>query len=70
MKATYSLNDQRIDLHGILRVDTKFSKTAGGPKSILTRLTEGLFAEGKGEGEIFPVKLTGTYDHPSYGLDK
>jgi hypothetical protein len=53
-----------------MRVDTKFSKTEGGPKSLLTRATEGLFAKGRGNGEILPVKLTGTYDHPSDGLDK
>jgi len=51
-------------------VDTKFSKTAGGAKALLTRATEGLFAKGNGNGEILPVKLTGTYDHASYGLDK
>lgn len=67
---TYSLNDEGIDLHGQLRVDTKFSKTAGGPKGLLTRATEGLFAAGNGKGEILPVKLAGTYDDPSYGLDK
>ena len=67
---TYSFNDQRVDLHGELRVETKFSKTASGPKAILTRAAEGLLAKGKGEGEILPVRLTGTYNHPSYGLDK
>jgi len=39
-------------------------------KGLLTRATEGLFAKGKGKGEVLPVKLTGTYDDPSYGLDK
>lgn len=70
VRGTYRFQDERIDLHGELRVDTKFSKTSGGPKGLLTRATEGLFAKGKGKGEIFPVKLTGTYDDPSYGLDK
>jgi hypothetical protein len=36
----------------------------------LTRAAEGLLAKGRGKGEILPVKLTGTYGHPSYGLDK
>lgn len=70
MHGTYSFNDKRIDLHGTLRVDTKFSKTAGGPKALLTRAAEGLLAKGKGHGEILPVKLTGTYDRTPYGLDK
>jgi hypothetical protein len=70
MHGTYSFNDKRIDLHGELRVDTKFSKTASGAKALLTRAAEGLLAKGTGKGEILPVKLTGTYGHASYGLDK
>jgi hypothetical protein len=70
MHGTYSFNDERIDLHGKLRVDTKFSQTATGAKALLTRATEALLARSKGNGEILPVKMTGTYDHPSYGLDK
>jgi len=30
--------DERIDLHGKLRVDTKFSQTATGAKTLLTRV--------------------------------
>jgi hypothetical protein len=67
---TYSFVDESIDLHGHLRVDTKFSKTEGGPKGLLTRATEALFARSRGDGEVLPVKMTGTYDHASYGLDK
>jgi len=67
---TYSFVDERVDLHGQLRVDTKFSKTAGGPKGLFTRASEALFAKSRGDGEILPVKMTGTYDQPSYGLDK
>jgi hypothetical protein len=37
---------------------------------LVTRVIEPLFARGRGKGEILPVKLTGTYDHPSYGLDE
>ena len=29
-----------------------------------------LKARSKGDGEILPVKMTGTYDHPECGLDK
>ena len=45
MHGTYSFNDERIDLHGTLRVDTKFSKTARGAKALLTRAAEGLLAQ-------------------------
>jgi len=70
VRGTYSFNDHKVDLHGQLQTDTKFSKTAGGPKALLTRATEALLAKSKGDGEVLPVKMTGTHDHPSYGLDK
>jgi AsmA-like C-terminal region len=70
MHGTYSFIDERIDLHGQLELATKFSATATGPKGLVTRVVEPLFAKSRGKGEILPVKLTGSYDHPSYGLDK
>jgi hypothetical protein len=70
LRGTYSFIDERIDLHGELTVETKFSATATGPKGFLTRAIEPLVAKARGKGEILPVKLTGTYDHPSYGIDK
>ena len=70
LHGTFSFIDERIDLHGELTLETKFSDTATGPKGLLTRAIEPLFAKARGKGEILPVKLTGTYDHPSYGLDK
>jgi hypothetical protein len=36
----------------------------------MLRRTSALVGRSKGDGEILPVKITGTYDHPSYGLDK
>jgi len=70
MHGTYSFMDETIDLHGQLEVETKFSATATGPKGLVTRVVEPLFAKSRGKGEILPVKLTGSYDHASYGLDK
>ena len=70
MHGTYSFIDETIDLHGQLEVETKFSATASGPKGLVTRVVEPLFAKSRGKGEILPVKLTGSYDHASYGLDK
>jgi AsmA-like protein len=70
VRGTYSFNDEHIDLHGQLRIDQKFSKTSSGPKGLITRATEALKARSNGDGEILPVKMTGTYDHPEYGLDK
>ena len=70
MHGTYSFIDETVDLHGQLEVETKFSATATGPKGLVARVVEPLFAKSRGKGEILPVKLTGSYDHASYGLDK
>ena len=71
MQGAYSFNDGRVDFHGELTVDEKFSKTAHSlPVHMITSAGEKLFAKGTGAGEILPVKLTGTYDHPSFGLQK
>jgi hypothetical protein len=37
---------------------------------MITWAGEKLFAKSTGAGEILRVKLTGTYDHPSFGLQK
>ena len=49
----------------------KFSKTAHSlPAHVITWASEKLFGKSAGTGEILNVKLTGTYDHPSFGLQK
>jgi len=71
MQGAYSLSDERVNLQGQLIVDKKLSKTAGSlPAHILTWASEKLFAKSAGAGEILPIKLTGTYEHPSFGLQK
>ena len=71
MHGAYNLNDERVDFRGELKVDKKFSKTAHGlPSHVITWAGEKLFAKSTGEGEILNVKLTGTYQHPSFGLQK
>jgi hypothetical protein len=65
---TYSLLTEQINLHGTLRVDEKFSKTSKGMKSFLLVFVEPLLKK-KGAGEIVPIKIGGTFSHPSYGLD-
>ncbi len=71
MQGAYNLNDERVNLQGDLMVDKKFSKTAQGlPTHVITWAGEKLFAKSTGAGEILPIKLTGTYDHPSFGIRK
>jgi hypothetical protein len=65
---TYSLITHRIDLHGQLRVDTKISNTTSGTKAMLLKMMDPFFKK-KRKGEVLPVRISGTYEHPSFGLD-
>jgi hypothetical protein len=68
MHGTYGILTEKIDLHGNLRVDHKLSKGDTGVKSVLMKFAEP-FLKKKKQGEIVPIKMGGTYDHPTYGLD-
>jgi hypothetical protein len=65
---TYGLLTQQVDLHGSLQVAHKLSKGSSGVKSVLLKSVEP-FLKKKNAGEIVPIKIGGTYSHPSYGLD-
>jgi len=68
MHGTYEVLTGKIDLHGNLRVDNKLSKGETGMKSALLKVAEP-FLKKKKQGEIVPIKIDGTFSHPSYGLD-
>ena len=65
---TYNLLDHKIDLHGRMRVDTRISKTTTGMKSLLLKAMDPFFKKKK-KGEVVPVHIGGTYEHPQFGLD-
>ena len=68
MYGTYNILNHKSDLHGRMRVDTKISKTATGMKSLLLKAIDPFFKKKK-KGEVVPVHITGTYEHPQFGLD-
>jgi hypothetical protein len=68
MHGTYGIEDDKIDLHGNLRVDQKLSKGETGFKSVFLKAVEP-FMKKKKAGEIVPVKISGTMRQPAYGLD-
>ena len=68
LHGTYGLLTQQVNLHGTLQVDDKLSKGSRGVKSVLLKSVEPLFKK-KNAGEIVPIKIGGTFSHPSYGLD-
>lgn len=68
LQGTYNIINHRIDLHGPMRVDTKISHTTSGMKSFLLKLIDPIFKK-KHKGEVVPVHIGGTYEHPQFGLD-
>jgi hypothetical protein len=68
MFGTYNLLNEKIDLHGRMRVDTKISKTTTGMKSLFLKAIDPFFKKKK-KGEVVPIHITGTYEHPQFGLD-
>jgi hypothetical protein len=68
MHGTYSLLTQKIDLHGTLKTDSEPSDATHGMKALMLKVLDPFFKK-KHVGYIMPVKITGTYEHPSFGLD-
>lgn len=68
LHGTYGLLNEHVNLHGTLQLDTKLSKESKGIKSLLLKSLEP-FLKKKAAGEIVPIKVTGTYTRPAYGVD-
>jgi len=68
MQGTYNLISAKIDLHGTLKTQAEVSKTTHGIKSLMLKVLDPFF-KNKPDGYLAPVKITGTYDHPAFGLD-
>jgi hypothetical protein len=68
LHGTYNIIDHRIDLHGQMQVDSQISKTTTGMKALLLRVMDPIFKK-RHRGEVVPVHIGGTYEHPQYGLD-
>jgi hypothetical protein len=51
-----------------MQVRTKISNTSSGAKAFLLKVMDPFFKKRK-KGEILPVKISGTYEKPSFGLD-
>jgi len=68
LHGTYSLLNHRVDLHGPMRVDTKIANTTTGFKSFFLKLINPIFKKRR-RGEVIPVHILGTYEHPNFGID-
>ena len=67
MHGTYNLLNEKIDLHGTLKMDAKFSNSTSGIKSLFAKVLDP-FLNKKG-GAVVPVLVDGTYGNPHFGLD-
>lgn len=68
LHGTYSLVNHRVNLHGPMQVDTKIANTTTGFKSFFLKLINPIFKKRRG-GEVIPVHILGTYEHPNFGID-
>ena len=68
LAGTYQMTSGEMNLHGKLRMDAKLSQTTTGVKSFFLKAVDPFF-KGKHGGTEIPIKITGTKDHPSFGLD-
>ncbi|MGA8620801.1 MAG: AsmA-like C-terminal region-containing protein [Candidatus Sulfotelmatobacter sp.] len=68
LHGTYNLINYQIDVRGQMKVQSKISNTESGTKAFLLKAVEPFFKKKK-KGEIVPVRISGTYDDPTFGLD-
>lgn len=68
MHGVYNVINHKIDLRGQMQVDSKISNTTSGAKAFLLKMMDPFFKKRK-KGEILPVRISGTYESPSFGLD-
>ena len=67
LAGTYDLDPETLDLHGKLIMQAKLSQTTTGFKSFLLKLADPIFSKGA-KGTVVPIKITGSVQHPHYGL--
>ena len=68
LRGTYNLDTEALDFHGKLKLQAKLSQTTTGVKSFFLKAIDPFF-KGKDAGTVVAIKITGTKDNPSFGLD-
>jgi hypothetical protein len=67
LDGTYDLDHEALDFHGKLKMQAKLSQTMTGFKSFFLKPFDPFFR--KNGATVLPIKITGTRDHPAFGLD-
>jgi hypothetical protein len=68
LAGTYAIEPETLDMYGRLTMQAKLSQTTMGFKSFLLRFADPIFSKG-GKGTVLPIAITGSVQHPHYGLD-
>jgi AsmA-like C-terminal region len=68
LNGNYGLRSEQLDFRGTLQLEAKVSETTTGIKSFLLKAVDPLFKK-KGAGAVLPITITGSREHPSFGLD-
>ena len=68
LAGTFAIEPETLDMYGRLTMQAKLSQTTTGFKSFLLRFADPIFSKG-GKGTVLPIKITGSVEHPHYGLD-
>lgn len=69
LQGTYNLLNEKIDLRGTLKTNAEVSKTTHGVRALMLKVLDPFFKNKHREGYTAPVKISGTYEHPLFGLD-
>jgi len=69
LDGTYNMDSTAMDFHGDLLLRAKLSQTTTGAKSFFLKAADPFF-KGKNGGTDLHIKITGTKDHPTFGLDQ
>jgi hypothetical protein len=65
----YALKAETMDFKGQLLLDAKISQTTTGWKSLLLKAVDPLFKQKGGSGSAIPIKIGGSRNAPTFGLD-
>ena len=68
LNGSSNLQDGELDFRGKLRMDATLSQATGGIKSFFLKLVDPFFKK-DGAGAVVPIKIEGSIDEPSFGLD-
>jgi hypothetical protein len=69
LAGVYALKPEMLDFKGQLLLDAKISQTVTGIKSVLLKVVDPLFRQKDGSGSTIPIKISGTWAAPDFGLD-